>query len=126
MRLLKLLLLLFKKLSFRRNIEILFVILMLVILSNSELLGLLTVKETISSITNNASSDYVFLKFIYKFFPDNFSYVQKNALLLILITSNTLFFRIFSSWCSLRIVAKTNNDIATFTLFTDTANKPKL
>ena len=113
MRLLKLLLLLFKKLSFRRNIEILFVILMLVILSNSELLGLLTVKETISSITNNASSDYVFLKFIYKFFPDNFSYVQKNALLLILITSNTLFFRIFSSWCSLRIVAKTNNDIAT-------------
>lgn len=113
MKLLKLLLLLFKKLSIRRNIEIFFVIIMLIILSNSELLGLLTVKETISSITSDSQSNYVFLNSLYNAFPDNFSYVERNAILLIIITLNTLFFRIFSSWCSLRIVAKINNDIAT-------------
>ena len=113
MRLANLIFLFIKKITISRKLEIIGVIIMLIILSNSELLGLILVKETISSIVNKTESNYQFLNFLYNVFPSETSSVEKNAVLLIIITINTLFFRIFSAWWSLRIVAKTNNDIAT-------------
>ncbi len=109
----KILLLFLKKLTTRRKFEILGIIFLLLILSSSELIGLLVVKETISSITNDINTNNLSIKFIYKFLPSNFSYVEKNALLLVLFTFNTLIFRVMTTWFSLRIVARTTNEAAT-------------
>ena len=113
MRIAKIILFLLKKFSLRRNLEILSVILILVVLSFSELFGLLVVKETISSITSDTNSNYAFFNILNKIFPNQYSNLERNAILLIFITLNTLFLRTFSIWYSLRIVAKADNDIAT-------------
>ena len=52
MRLANLIFLFIKKITISRKLEIIGVIIMLIILRNSELLGLILVKETISSIVN--------------------------------------------------------------------------
>ena len=109
----KIILLFYKKLTLRRKFEILSILFLLIVLSNSELFGILLVKETISSLTGDINTRNLSINFIYKFLPSNFSHVEKSTLLLVFFTINTLIFRIITTWYSLRIVARTTNEVAT-------------
>tara|TARA_B100000963_G_C22607685_1_gene663404 strand:- start:367 stop:2130 length:1764 start_codon:yes stop_codon:yes gene_type:complete len=109
----KILFLFYKKLTLRRKFEIIGVLILLIVLSNSELIGLLIVKETISSLATDINTKNLSINFIYKLLPSNFSYVEKNAILLVFFTLNTLIFRVMTTWFSLRIVARTTNEVAT-------------
>ncbi len=109
----KILFLFIKKLTLRRKFEIIGVLALLIILSNLELIGLLVVKETISSLTSEIYNENLSINFIYKLLPSNYSYPEKNALLLVFFTFNTLIFRTMAIWFSQRIVARTTNEIAT-------------
>ena len=109
----KILFLFYKKLTLRRKIEIIGVLILLIVLSNSELIGLLIVKETISSLATDINTKNLSINFIYKLLPSNFSYVEKNAILLVFFTLNTLILRVMTTWFSQRIVARTTNEVAT-------------